>query len=48
MTIARILRGGIFLIFIYLFIYFWLLQVFVAVPGLSLVVAGGGYSLAEV
>ena len=30
--------------FIYLFIYFWLHWVFVAVHGLSLVVASGGYS----
>ena len=30
--------------FIYLFIYFWLCWVFVAVRGLSLVVARGGYS----
>ena len=29
---------------IYLFIYFWLRWVFVAVCGLSLVVASGGYS----
>ena len=31
--------------FIYLFIYFWLRWVFVAVRGLSLVVVSGGYSL---
>ena len=30
--------------FIYLFIYFWLCWVFVAVRGLSLVAASGGYS----
>ena len=34
----------IFLNFIYLFIYFWLHWVFVAVRGLSLVAASGGYS----
>ena len=32
------------LIFIYLFIYFWLRWVFVAVRGLSLVAASGGFS----
>ena len=31
--------------FIYLFIYFWLCWVLVAVRGLSLAVASGGYSL---
>ena len=31
-------------IFIYLFIYFWLHWVFIAVRGLSLVAASGGYS----
>ena len=30
--------------FIYLFIYFWLCWVYVAVPGLSLVAVSGGYS----
>ena len=30
----------------YLFIYFWLLWVFIAACGLSLVVASGGYSIA--
>ena len=39
--------GGDFLNF-YVFIYLWLLRVFVAVPGLSLVVADRGYSLAAV
>ena len=33
-----------FLKFIYLFIYFWLRWVFIAVRGLSLVAASGGYS----
>ena len=34
-----------FFVFIYLFIYFWLRWVIVAVRGLSLVAASGGYSL---
>ena len=33
-----------FYLFIYLFIYFWLCWVFIAVRGLSLVLASGGYS----
>ena len=37
-----------FKIYIYVFIYFWLLWVFVAVQGLSLVVASVGYFLAAV
>ena len=35
---------NLFLKFIYLFIYFWLRWVFVAVHGLCLVAASGGYS----
>ena len=37
-------RVFLFYIFIYLFIYFWLRWVFIAVHRLSLVVASGGYS----
>ena len=32
------------ILFIYLFVYFWLIWVFVAAHGLSLVAASGGYS----
>ena len=32
---------------LYLFIYFWLCWVFVSVPGLSLVAAGGGHSSSQ-
>ena len=35
---------GFLKIYIYIFIYFWLHWVFIAVHGLSLVVASGGYS----
>ena len=38
------IRVFIYLFIINLFIYFWLHWVFVAVRGLSLVAAGGGYS----
>ena len=34
-------------LFVYLFIYFWLLWVFTAARGLSLVVASGGYSFLQ-
>ena len=48
MDVNQIYCGDHFLknyLFIYLFIYFWLSWVFVAVHRLSLVVASGGYSL---
>ena len=35
------------ILFIYLFIYLWLHQVFVAARGLSLVAASGGYSSSQ-
>ena len=41
------MTGTIFFFFIYL-LYFWLCWVFLAVPGLSLIVASGGYSLVAV
>ena len=41
------MTGTIFFFIMYL-LYFWLCRVFLAVPGLSLVVASGGYSLVAV
>ena len=38
------LAGGIFYLFIYLLLFFWLCWVFVSVRGLSLVAASGGHS----
>ena len=45
-TVWRFLKKKFFfkIKFVYLFIYFWLCWVFVAVRGLSLVAASGGYS----
>ena len=41
------MNAYLFLNTFYLFIYFWLCWVFVAAPGLSLVVVSRGYSLVE-
>ena len=51
MKLSLLKYVGFVYLFIYLFIlkfiYFWLRWVFIAVRGLSLVVASGGYSLLQ-